>query len=285
MEEHNEPSQQVNISGTTPPDSNTESTNRHDLFTFDTMETLASWLGDHPDAIVGAVNNVGVTVEMPEAIPLGPNHQNDERSLLELVAPEDFRAVTDAFVAALSRGVGVGRIHMASDPTQALLLEYLDLQEEHSILLRMIVPSVELGSEVKEMIQMSALATTRPRLGSMTKSEVGTILTIDSATAMMLGWSETDMAGHSSLEFIHPEDHVHAIDNWMGRLSSEHASTVQTVRLQYCAKTAHGSGSKRRTTFKLETTKRRSSSPNSLMSPRRWPPSRHYVEMNDSSVN
>jgi diguanylate cyclase (GGDEF)-like protein/PAS domain S-box-containing protein len=236
MSNPNESGDDVQHSDSTSTNVESQPHKRLELFTFETMETLAAWLGEHPDAIVGAVNNIGITVDMPDAIPLGPSHQNDERSLLELVIPEDFRAVTDAFVAALSRGVGVNRIHMASDPNQPLLLEYLDLQEEHGILLRMIVPADDLDGDTREMVQMSDLATTRPRLGAMTKSEVGTILSIDHATTLMLGWTEDDMAGHSSLEFIHPDDQVHAIDNWMGRLSSDHASSVQTVRLRYLCK-------------------------------------------------
>jgi diguanylate cyclase (GGDEF)-like protein/PAS domain S-box-containing protein len=199
-------------------------------------DSLPSWLKEHPDALVGAVDRRGGPVAMPQSVPLGPGHQTDERSLLELVVPEDSRAVADAFVAALSRGVGVARIRMASEPERPLLLQYLDLQDEHGILLRTVVPADALDGDVMKSIQLSAFAPVRPRLALMTKDEVASILSIDSATTLMLGWAESDMMGHSTLEFIHPDDHVRAIDNWMSRLSSDHGSTAQTVRLRYLCK-------------------------------------------------
>src|ERR1700683_2560461 len=78
--------------------------------------SLGLWLESHPEAIVGAVGPNGAPVEMPASVPLGSGHQVDSRSILELVIPEDSRAVTDAFVASLTRGIGVARIRLSSDP-------------------------------------------------------------------------------------------------------------------------------------------------------------------------
>ena len=69
--------------------------------------SLASWLESRPEAMLGAVGPNGAPREMPTSIPLGSGHQVDARSFLELVIPEDSRAVTDAFVGALARGIGV----------------------------------------------------------------------------------------------------------------------------------------------------------------------------------
>ena len=208
----------------------------HAHVNFSATDTLVGWLEAHPYALVGAVNKNGMPVEMPAAIPLGPDHQIDERSLLELVVPENLRELRDAFVAVLSQGVVVTRIHMASEPTRAMFLQYLDLQDEYGIIFRMLVPIDEIDGEVKEMLQMGALEPARPRLGVMTNSQVATILSIDVATTLMLGWSEIDMVGHSSLEFVHPDDQVRAIDNWMSRLTINHAWVAQTVRLRMLCK-------------------------------------------------
>jgi diguanylate cyclase (GGDEF)-like protein/PAS domain S-box-containing protein len=199
------------------------------------VETLASWLGQHPDAFVGAVSPSGAPVGMPAEIVLGPAHQTDERSLLDLVVPEDTKAVADAFVAALTRGVGLTKIHMASQPDRALLLQYLDLREVYGVLVRLVVTG---GDDVAEAgaFCTDALAPSRPRLGVMLKDEVAKILSIDTATSLMLGWAETDMVGHSNLEFIHPDDHIRAIDNWMSRVTGAEVSTIQTVRLRYLCK-------------------------------------------------
>lgn len=198
-------------------------------------ETLAVWMAEHPDAFVGAVTPSGAPTEMPTGIVLGPEHQTDARSLLELVVPEDTKAVADAFISALTRGIGVTKIHMASEPTRPLLLRYLDLRETYGVLIRLVAAGGSTG-EPEWVFRASSLAPTRPRLGVMTKDEVAKVLSIDTALSLMLGWGETEMVGHQNLEFIHPDDHIRAIDNWMSRVNADRMSTVQTVRLRYLCK-------------------------------------------------
>lgn len=201
-----------------------------------TDRSLASWLESHPEAIVGAVGPNGGPLEMPASIALGSGHQVDTRSFLELVVPEDTRAVTDAFVASLARRIGVTRIHVSSDPENALLLHYLDLREDHGIILRAVTPAEERTDDLKLPIRVTEFVPTRPRLGRMFKSETSSIVSVDSATTLMLGWSASDLVGHSTLDFIHPEDHVRAIDNWMSRLTGEHGHSIQSARFRYLCK-------------------------------------------------
>jgi diguanylate cyclase (GGDEF)-like protein/PAS domain S-box-containing protein len=200
------------------------------------METLSAWLMEHPDALVGAVGPSGAPIGIPAAIRLGPHHQTDERSLLDLVVPEDTKAVADAFIAALTKGVGVTKIHMASEPTRVLLLRYVDLREECGALLRVVATGEEQEGPERGAFHANSLVPARPRLGVMTKDDVAKILSIDTAVSLMLGWAETDMVGRSNLEFIHPDDHIRAIDNWMSHVTNSRASTVQTVRLRYLCK-------------------------------------------------
>jgi diguanylate cyclase (GGDEF)-like protein/PAS domain S-box-containing protein len=202
----------------------------------DLDESLASWLDNHHDALVGAVNPNGETVDIPPSIRLGEGHRTDSRSLLDLVVPEDMRLVTDAFVAALARGVGVNRIRLSSDPGRPRLLQYLDLRVRHGIILRMVALDDGPEDQFDEALLPVQLTPARPRLCVITKSEVSTILAIDEATSLMLGWSPDEMAGRSTLDFIHPDDHVRAIDNWMSRFASDRGYSIQTVRLRYLCK-------------------------------------------------
>ena len=198
-------------------------------------ETLGAWMAESPHAFIAAVTPSGAPTDLPPGIVLGVEHQTDERSLLELVVPEDTKAVADAFVSALTRGIGVSKIHMASEPTMPLLLRYLDLRESHGVLIRFVVAGGTQG-EPERTFRASTLAPSRPRLGVMTKDDVAKILSIDTALGLMLGWAETDMIGHQNLEFIHPDDHIRAIDNWMSRMKADWVSTIQTVRLRYLCK-------------------------------------------------
>ena len=195
--------------------------------------SLASWLESHPEAIVGAVGPNGGSLEMPASVPLGSGHQVDTRPFLEFVIPEDSRAVTDAFVASLARGIGVARIHMSGDPENSLLVHYLDLREQHGVILRAVTAGDGLDDDPKGPIRAAEFVPTRPRLGKMVKNETASIVSVDRATTLMLGWTASDLVGHSTLDFIHPDDHVRAIDSWMSRLTGEHGHGVQSARLRY----------------------------------------------------
>lgn len=192
-------------------------------------DILTTWLLEHPEAIVAAVDEGGVTVAMPDGLPLGPGHHVDEHSLLDRVVPGDFNTTAEAFVGALQHGIGVATVHLTSAPDQPLLLQYLDVRHDYGVVFRLLVPSEE---PARACVEIESSVPGRPRLGFMTKDEVGTILAVDEATSQMLGWSAQEMIGRRSLDFIHPEDHVRAIDNWMARHATN-GRRVGTARLRY----------------------------------------------------
>ncbi|HUC37461.1 MAG TPA: PAS domain S-box protein [Acidimicrobiales bacterium] len=198
--------------------------------------SLATWLEEHPAAIFGACDDKGAVVEMPATIVLPPGSHIDGRSTLELVIAEDYRTVIDAFVAALTEGFSSATIHMASDPDTAVGLRYLDLRAEHGVILRVVMAIDREDDATPREIDPAALSPRRPRIGSMTKDENAVIISVDIAASLMLGWSEEEMVGHSNLEFIHPDDYLKAIDNWMARLGDDEGPVAHTVRLRYRCK-------------------------------------------------
>jgi diguanylate cyclase (GGDEF)-like protein/PAS domain S-box-containing protein len=198
-------------------------------------EALASWLNTHASALVASLDASGAPVEMPSSIPLGSGHRHDPSSVFELVLPEDSRAVADAFVAAVARGIGAAKVHLSADPDRSQTIQYLDLRREHGVILRIMFAGFDATDEPAPALPLDPVPH-RPRLCSMTKSEVATILTVDRASTQMLGWESEELVGHSTLDFIHPEDHVRAIANWTSRLTADREHSVQTVRLRYRCK-------------------------------------------------
>ncbi len=63
------------------------------------------------------------------------------------------------------------------------------------------------------------------------KNEVAVLVEVDEVTSQLLGWSEDDMVGRTSLEFIHPDDQQLAVENWMQMLSSH--GPGRKVRLRH----------------------------------------------------
>lgn len=206
---------------------------------------LATWLSEHPDALVGALSPNGIPTGIPDGLGLSA-HAREDRSVLDLVIPEDSPAVTDGFVLALRRGISVTRIHLASDPDTTVLLQYVDLREEFGVVLRLLVSSEGDTGTGAAALSPDEILTSRPRLGFMTKDEVATILSVDDAALMMLGWPADAMIGHRTLEFIHPDDHVGpSTTGWLAGPTTPPASAPSGCGT--CARTAAGSGWRRRT--------------------------------------
>ena len=191
---------------------------------------LSTWLNEYPGALVGALGGNGIPAPIPADLEL-PGFEREERSVLDLVIPDDSRAVTDGFMAGLAHGVSVTRVHLASDPGQVVLLHYLDLREEFGVLLRMLVSGAG-DTEAGSGLSPEDIFASSPRLGFITKDELANIVSVDESARLMLGWAEADMVGRRSLEFIHPDDHTRAIDNWMARRTNPSAGT-RTVRLRH----------------------------------------------------
>lgn len=209
------------------------SPSRSPLTAEEARKVLATWVGEYPGALVGAISANGVPTTIPEALVL-PGMQREERSVLDLVAPEDARDVTEGFLAALAHGISVTSVRLATPPNQPVLLHYLDLRAEFEVVLRLLVASELEASCDSPTVNLSPaeLFPSRPRLGFMIKDEVANILAVDEAVTLMLGWATEDLVGRRSLDFMHPDDHVRAIDNWMARRS--HPSTrVGTVRIRH----------------------------------------------------
>jgi len=69
------------------------------------------------------------------------------------------------------------------------------------------------------------------RSGRVRKSDVAVILEIDPAATELLGWETHDLAGRTSLDFIHPADQELAVENWMQMLGSP--GPGRTIRIRH----------------------------------------------------
>ena len=186
------------------------------------------WLAEHPRAFVATVGVDGQPVPMPESLPLLDSHQVDTRSFLSLVDPQDVTDVVSTFNRCLDQGLSATRLKVVGG--EWVSLHYVDLREAFGVILR-IVLATEGPYEAAET--PSPTLVERPRLATVEKDDHATIVGIDRATTSLLGWSAEEMSGRPTLEFIHPEDHARAIDNWMEMVAR---GTRHAVRLRYRTK-------------------------------------------------
>jgi diguanylate cyclase (GGDEF)-like protein/PAS domain S-box-containing protein len=198
----------------------------------DPARALELWLRQHPSATAGALSTEGTTMDMPADVRLLPSQRVDGRSLLDLVDAADSAKLVSAFVEARTNGIAVTQVRTAAPPYRTLTIHYLDTSEQYGVILRLATFDGEEGTG-DGPVDLADMIPARPRLATVRKTTVSSVVDVDEATTVMLGWEREEMVGRQTLEFIHPDDHAKAIDNWMEfvRVRGNHA-----VRLRYLRK-------------------------------------------------
>jgi diguanylate cyclase (GGDEF)-like protein/PAS domain S-box-containing protein len=177
-------------------------------------QTLRSLLAVYPHSPVGAMTSAGIYVPMPESIPLGEHQVLEGRSGLDLIGTEDREAVLENWDRALNFGASRCTIH--PEGYEEVILYALDLRERHGVIFTLLASSNPLAAA--EPIESEPIAQ-RPRFATIHKDELSFLVHVDEAIRQILGWEPEEMLGRRSLEFVHPDDHALAIDNWMQMLA------------------------------------------------------------------
>jgi diguanylate cyclase (GGDEF)-like protein/PAS domain S-box-containing protein len=174
---------------------------------------FAALLAIHPDAPVGAHTAAGVMVPMPDSISLKENPVQEARSGLDLIVFDE--RVLQGWERALSRGAAQYGVTPVGYPDAEGIVYAIDLRERHGVIVTIAVFE---SSEAIEAI-VDEVPDPLPRFATLWKDTQGVIIKAGDATARMLGYGEEELVGHRSLEFIHPEDHALAVDNWVQMLA------------------------------------------------------------------
>ncbi len=178
---------------------------------------LTTLLSLYPESPAAALRQDGVVVAMPESIPLQRNPVLEARSGLDLIVHEDRVRLLSTWDQILALGAGRCPVHLAGHPDTTVMYHGLDLRDAHGVILVVFAPTDAVDSPV---LQAREIAKVTPRFASLCKDERSFIVKIDEAMTQILGWSAEDMVGRRSIDFIHPDDHALAIENWMEMLAS-----------------------------------------------------------------
>jgi diguanylate cyclase (GGDEF)-like protein/PAS domain S-box-containing protein len=184
----------------------------------ETLETvLESLLARYPDAPVSVAGADGVALPMPESIPLARNPVLESPSGLHLVVLADRVRLLATWDRVLAGGAARCLAHVTSDPEVTVAYSGLDLRERHGVLFAIFIAT---DAPREPVAEIRPVPKALPRFSSMDKDERSFIIKSDEAITQLLGWSAEDLEGHRSIEFIHPDDHALALDNWMEMLAS-----------------------------------------------------------------
>jgi diguanylate cyclase (GGDEF)-like protein/PAS domain S-box-containing protein len=190
------------------------------------QSALASLLAAYPDAPIAAIRDDGVVVAMPSSVGLQRNPVLEARSALDLVVYDE--QVLSGWDRVLTTGAAVYAVHPVSNPELTGTVYGLDLRERHGVI---VTVSVFAQSEDAGPLATGELPEVTPRFASVRKDARSFLSSVDVAMTQILGWSAEEMEGHRSIEFIHPDDHALAIDNWMQMLAAP--GPARRVRLRH----------------------------------------------------
>jgi diguanylate cyclase (GGDEF)-like protein/PAS domain S-box-containing protein len=185
---------------------------RYDLPT--RREAMRRVLGRDATSAVAAIEDTGLFTATPDLPELEGHPRLEGRSGIDLVRPSDRKALVDAWMRVIETGLGRAAVQLITG--DAASFNFVDLRDLHGIILGVVVPDAEPGVAAA----LAAVTDVTPRLARIRRDERGIIIESDDALPLMLRRPISELVGHSSVEWIVPEDHPSAIGSWMEMLAS-----------------------------------------------------------------
>ena len=186
---------------------------------------LSSILQQRPRALVTAIDDDGLFIDLPASIQLNGQRVVDARSGLDLVQPASRAVVIEKWDAVKRLGAAVASVVLVNGAEASFY--FADVRHSHGVYIGLIV------SESAEDL-VADLARRPPvvaRTGRVDKDELAVIRHVDHRICEILGFRADQLIGRNSLEFIHPDDQVDAVDAWMEMLTTPGEST--RIRLRH----------------------------------------------------
>ncbi len=177
---------------------------------------LDALLRNGAPAVVAALGSGARLMHMPESVPLHGLWVLEEGLGLDLVVAEDQMVVIEGWARAQHEPVVHLEVHLRADPDQLSTLHLFDLRAEHGTHLLV----VEAQDHALLLRSVEARAPRRTTAHAR-KDATSVFLEVDEATTALLGWTAADLIGHSTAEFVHPDDVGRAIDNWIAIRAGE----------------------------------------------------------------
>ena len=107
-------------------------------------------------------------------------------------------------------------MHLVAEPEEPVDLHLVDMTASQGLYVMVLLP----GSGSGKSLPLRDLGPVVPRLARMRKDGIALMTEVDDAALAMFEWTRDELLGRRSLEFIHPDDHVVAIDSWMQMLGA-----------------------------------------------------------------
>jgi diguanylate cyclase (GGDEF)-like protein/PAS domain S-box-containing protein len=198
-----------------------------------TASILAALLSRFPLAKVAAIDESGISIPVPESVPLGQGH-TPIQSTFDLIADEDRATVVSLFARARICGMATNQLHLKDDPDPAITVHAVDCRSTHGAIVIVSADGIDVG--FGSTVEWS-LPPLPPRLARAHKDATAVFTAVDSAMCEILGWSADELVGRRALEIVHPDDHDMGIANWVEMLATR--GLGRRVRLRHRHRDGH----------------------------------------------
>jgi diguanylate cyclase (GGDEF)-like protein/PAS domain S-box-containing protein len=179
------------------------------------VEALQQLLLAHPNAVVVAMDDDGLIIEMPEVVPLPRRIDVEARWLIELVVPAARNEIVEAWNVVRAHGISCSPVEFRNG-TRADI-HWIDVREQYGVHLAVVASD---DGAMIDFAGMSDGAEIAPRYGVVRRNPAGNAVEVDAAIEHLVGWSSDALIAAQTLDLIHPEDHERAIENWLETLAA-----------------------------------------------------------------
>jgi diguanylate cyclase (GGDEF)-like protein/PAS domain S-box-containing protein len=193
-----------------------------------------------PDALIFTTGEDGFRVPTPDSLVL-PDHRTtplpaDRATTLDLLVPQDCLSVVTAWETAQLKGVAHTTARLRTDPERPLTVTIVDAEHSHGVWITAFSdPDAGEVQSAASAVSGALAVPLRPRTATINKSAFAVITGIDDRATRMFGWTEDQMAGARSSDFVHPDDQERAVANWLEMLSKK-----ENVRIRLRHRCADG---------------------------------------------
>jgi diguanylate cyclase (GGDEF)-like protein/PAS domain S-box-containing protein len=185
-------------------------------------------LREHPDALVCGLAGNGLIVPVPHSVGLWGQGAIEGRALIDGVVADDRATVVRTWLAAREAGAAEGKVRLLERPSRWVTLHFVDLREDHDVLLGILIPGEDVEGE--EQAAEPEIEPAKPRFATITEDEAAHVLDVDDAFTQMFGYTAEELIGNSVLDQIHPEEQGRAVEGWLAMLSTRRTQQTRLRR-------------------------------------------------------
>jgi diguanylate cyclase (GGDEF)-like protein/PAS domain S-box-containing protein len=177
-------------------------------------------LTDHPAAAVAAMDDDGLITAIPADLPVTGCVVIEGRWLVEMVVPSDRVAIAAAWETV--RSLGMKQLPVEFRNGIRADVYWFDLRERYGVYVAVVASSDATFTDFASLSEIDEVA---PRYGIAYRNVAGNIIACDAAVSRLLGYSVEELVEAQTIDFIHPDDHERAIENWLETLAKPNADT------------------------------------------------------------